>query len=157
MSLENNLGLIITARNGNLPRVNYYLTQGANINWQDHGSGTALHAAARYNNLEIVKVLLERGIDINSTDKDGHTALDIAKEEGNKDVIDYLKDYPTLMGMRMLDEHKELGNINFDTLDDLREYSQHPKGGKRRRKTVNKRRKTVNKRRKTVNKRRKYK
>ena len=145
----NDMGITIAAGDGNMAQVNQYLNNGANVNFQDHNGNTALHLAVQNNHFDIIKFLLERGASMTIQNQAGNTALDIAIQQGNNEIINYLRDYPTLMGIRMIDENGLSSAVDFETLQDMRDFSGR-NGGKRRK--TNKRR-IKNKRRKTNKKR----
>ena len=127
----NDMGLTLAARDGNLAQVNQYLNNGANINFQDHNGNTALCLAVENNHFDIIEFLLERGASMTIQNQAGNTALDIAIQQGNNEIINYLRDYPALMGIRMIHENGLSSAVDFETLEDMRDYSRN-NGGKRR-------------------------
>ena len=142
---DNETPLFIAVANDHLDIVNILIRTNANVNIRDVQGETPLSTAALLGELEVVKILLEAGADMNEKNNNGETALDLAKQLKHNDVENFLRSYPTLKGIRMLKNTNVLSNIDFTTLDDIRDYSEQPNGGKRRRKT----RRTNNKRRKT--------
>ncbi|KAI5540788.1 proteasome regulatory particle assembly [Trichomonas vaginalis G3] len=68
----------------------YFISNGADINAKDNDGNTALHHAARYNNKEIAEILISNGADINAKDNDGNTTLHHAARYNNKEIAEIL-------------------------------------------------------------------
>lgn len=58
-----------------LPQINKYFNDNANVEITDHNSRTPLHYAAFILNLEIIKCLIDSGANINAKDKSGRTPI----------------------------------------------------------------------------------
>jgi ankyrin repeat protein len=135
--------------------ISFLLKKGANPNKLFNGSSPLYYAVLKKDS-KIIDILLEHGADINKENINGDTPISLA-ERSDPFLFKKLSDYISLKGIRMINEYPNLeNNIGFDSLSDLYEFSQPPKGGKRR-KTSKKGRKPSKKKRKTVKKRRKYK
>ena len=78
---EKDLGLINSARIGDIGAVKKYLANGANINARNELGETSLHAAAFNNRINIIQLLLDNGSKINSEDNNGYTPMDMARGE----------------------------------------------------------------------------
>jgi ankyrin repeat protein len=66
------------------------LDHGAEVDAQQHGGYTVLHAASMHGDEELVRLLLERGADPLLRTDDGRTAADFAREHGYAKVADLL-------------------------------------------------------------------
>ena len=88
---DGRLPLVVAAINsnatGSLETVKLLLERGANINLQEKGGFTALHAASLYSktnsSVETVRLLLDKGADPNVQDQDGFTPLIMAAQNSN--------------------------------------------------------------------------
>ena len=78
---EKDLGLINSARIGDIGAVKKYLANGANINARNELGETSLHAAAFNKRINIIQLLLDNGAKINSEDNNGYTPMDMARGE----------------------------------------------------------------------------
>jgi len=78
---EKDLGLINSARIGDIGAVKKYLANGANINARNELGETSLHAAAFNKRINIIQLLLDNGAEINSEDNNGYTPMDMARGE----------------------------------------------------------------------------
>jgi hypothetical protein len=79
---------INSAKEGNLAKVKYYLSQeDINVNETDNRGWTALIGAAWAGHLDVIKVLIAHKAEINKADKPGCTALIWAAWAGHLDVI----------------------------------------------------------------------
>lgn len=85
-----NIQFIQAANDGDLPAVQTFLSQGADVNAMDDNGKTALIAAAFKNHTEVVNFLLENGADVNAKNNSGKTALIVAAFKGYTDVVKLL-------------------------------------------------------------------
>ncbi|EAY04784.1 ankyrin repeat protein, putative [Trichomonas vaginalis G3] len=75
----------------NIPALcEYFLSQGANINYKNQEEITALHLAAIKNRKEVVEFLLSHGANINEINEDGQTALHYAASNNSKETAELL-------------------------------------------------------------------
>ncbi len=73
---------------GDLPAVEHYIPNGADVNTKNKDSGgTALIAASAQGHRDVVNLLLDKGADVNARDKNGVTALIPTSENGHKEVV----------------------------------------------------------------------
>lgn len=70
-----------------LPRIDFLLRKGIDINAIDEEGNTALHYAVKENYDTVFNFLIERGADINVRNSNGYTPLDYALENGYEDFI----------------------------------------------------------------------
>jgi len=83
--------LYTSAQFGHLKKIKRLVEQkGADVNYVDGHSETALHEAADEGHLDVVKYLVEKGSKIQTRDSKGRTALWQAVDEGREDVVKYL-------------------------------------------------------------------
>jgi hypothetical protein len=83
--------LVSGATRGSIPRVEYLLDLGVDINGPyDWRGATALSMAAYKSNPEMVSFLLEKGANPNVKDSDGETPLIIAAEKNQSAIINLL-------------------------------------------------------------------
>ena len=78
--------LMISAANGDISKVEKFITEGVNIHTKDDGLTTALHYAVYYNEFEVVELLLDEGANPNDFD-DYSTALTAALSNESYDIV----------------------------------------------------------------------
>lgn len=79
--------LILASNQGDIKKVNQLLDQGADVNEDDIGFTSLIHAA-REGHIDIVKLLLKRGANVNARSDDWNiTALHFAVDRGHIDVV----------------------------------------------------------------------
>jgi len=78
--LDKGAALLDAAKNGRLDQAREALEEGADVNFADDNSWTALHEAARKGSAEVVSLLLEAGADPRSRNARSESALDLARE-----------------------------------------------------------------------------
>jgi ankyrin repeat protein len=115
-----NSRLIRAAREngGDLDDVNQALRDGANVNAQESGHGTALHWAARNGNEELAKALIFAKADVNAITNDDEeaTPLHFAVQNGHANVVRWLlraNAHPNVLtrdGITPLNKAIRLGN-----------------------------------------------
>jgi ankyrin repeat protein len=71
--------------------VELLVKKGADINYQDSTSWTALMWAVHGNSTRTVKLLVELGVDVNIEDRGGFTALSLAKKFDRRYIAELLK------------------------------------------------------------------
>lgn len=88
--LDNQRGmdLVEHAAGGRVDAVNKALGQGANPNFEDYDSRTALHLACVEGHLEIAKILLHSGANPTARDRWGSTPAEEARKAGYSNIID---------------------------------------------------------------------
>jgi ankyrin repeat protein len=74
-----------------LKSVELLLEHGAEVNAQQQGGWTALHAAAHHGDVAMAKMLLARGADPKDTNGEGKTALDLAVADVHEEVARLLR------------------------------------------------------------------
>lgn len=84
------------ASKGNIPMVQYLLSEGVDINYHKSNmvfpyASTAITEAARHDNMEMVQYLAEQGADILIEDKYGDRPYTLAVKNKNKEMIEFLK------------------------------------------------------------------
>ena len=75
---------------GNIDKIKYLISQGANIDCQNENKFTPLHLASQEDHLNIVKYLISQGANIECQDKDKSTPLHIASSKGHLNIVKYL-------------------------------------------------------------------
>ena len=91
---ESDIGLNALSKEAyeSTPKVlDYILSLGANINYQDGSGMTALMRATTTGNTANVRLLLERGADPGITNNDGLSASDYAVESDYQDISELLE------------------------------------------------------------------
>ncbi|EAY07455.1 hypothetical protein TVAG_499410 [Trichomonas vaginalis G3] len=73
----------------------YFISNGADINAENKYGLTPLHQAAMNNNKETTEILISNGADINAKDKYGLTPLNIASINNNKEIVEILNSNKT--------------------------------------------------------------
>jgi len=72
-------------------KIQYLLSQSANVNIPDKKGETVLHKAVLYgHNIELLEMLINSGANINFPNKQGETVIDVAKWN-TSEVITYLR------------------------------------------------------------------
>jgi ankyrin repeat protein len=66
------------------------LDHGADVNAQQHGGYTALHAAGQHGDLAMAELLLSYGADRALRSDEGKTAYDMAKEKNHEKLLGLL-------------------------------------------------------------------
>jgi len=85
------LALVMAAREGHLPVVEWCIQQGVDVNGQLPWGFTALMMAARDGRQEVVECLLAHGANPKLKNKDDDSALSLAIENDEDDVADVLR------------------------------------------------------------------
>jgi len=143
---------------GNTEITEALIDKGAAINAIDSNGKSLLMVAVVQNKLPMVELLLRKGIDETLTNNGGQTALDIARQLHRDEIVDVLEKYiqtkKTLTGVHVLENTPGLNSktayqeLDFSTLDDLRDYIGKEGGRKRGNKSTKKRGKKSRKSRK---------
>ncbi len=84
------------ASKGNLPMVQYLLSEGVDINYHKPDmiypyASTAIIEAARHDNMEMVQYLAEQGADVLIEDKHGDRPYTLAVKNKNAEMVEFLK------------------------------------------------------------------
>lgn len=79
--------LRLAAAEGNLLRVETFVSQGVNAQAADARGITPLHLAAKNGHRNVVALLLERGAVVNPESQDGITPLSVAVQEGRREIV----------------------------------------------------------------------
>lgn len=81
-------------RDGDMKKVDYLISQGANLNLQDFQGSTALHLSIQpisiFHTINIIIKLIENNCKLNIQDKNGKTPLHIACIIGSEEIISLL-------------------------------------------------------------------
>lgn len=81
----------VTAANGHLDEIRYWVARGADVNSKDDKGRTPLQQGAVNGHLDVVQYLVARGADVNAKDSDGFTVLHTTVlMKGNLEVVQYL-------------------------------------------------------------------
>lgn len=75
------------AADGNLLRVETFLSQGVHIDSADERGTTPLFLAAQHGHQNVVALLLEQGAALNQARQDGVTPLFVAARESHRDIV----------------------------------------------------------------------
>ncbi len=86
-----NNDFISSAQNGNIKKVQEFISSGINVNTKNNHGNTALIAAASEGYTEIVECLINAKADINTKNKDGQTALMLASDNGHYEIVVLLR------------------------------------------------------------------
>ena len=84
---------IDAAGDGDVNRVEAFLSSGMDVNTLLIGDGTPLMAASQHGKLEMVKLLIGRGADVNLPAKGDGNPLIVASRAGQQAVVSYLLDH----------------------------------------------------------------
>lgn len=108
--LENQRGmdLIEHAARGRVDAVKKALGQGANANFEDYDSRTALHLACVEGRLEIVQTLLQAGASTTVRDRWGSTPGDEARKAGYASIVDEIVMWESKR------KHRHASIVSFD-------------------------------------------
>ena len=85
-----NEDLLEAAKRGDVPAVQRFIADGADVNTKDDNGLTALIAASFNGHKEVVQTLLDQGADVNAKMNDGATASMFAIKNGHKEVRELL-------------------------------------------------------------------
>ena len=78
-----------------IPKVQYLIDLGAEINAVGPEGRTALHYASRGNSVKLCELLLDAGADKTMYDDEGRTPLEVARSLDKKKIAQQLRDYGT--------------------------------------------------------------
>ena len=102
------------------------LEHGVDVNVQDFGGKTPLHAVARIGRMEVMRVLLEHGAIIDAEDKTGGTPLHEAVEHGDVEVMRVLLGHGANIGAEdktgRTPLHEAVRNRNIEVMRVLLEH-----------------------------------
>jgi uncharacterized protein len=92
LSAVTNFALLSAASRTNLAEVKAQLNSGADINYRNSRSETALMIAIEYSygRNDVANLLVEKGADLNAVDIEGNTALMIAIDRNNGEAVEML-------------------------------------------------------------------
>ena len=76
-----------------IPKVQYLIDLGAEINAVGPEGRTALHYASRGNSVKLCELLLHAGADETMLDEEGKTPLDVARSLGKKEIVQHLRNH----------------------------------------------------------------
>lgn len=82
--------LHLSAKNGDLSKLNSLLESGIDVNQQDSNGVTALHNSASQGHSEITKTLLAKGAEVDPRTKNSQTPLIYAVQQGHLEVVKLL-------------------------------------------------------------------
>lgn len=89
--VELNESLSIAVAAGSIDHVKKFISEGADINFNDRYGGKFLHTTAQFDEADIARILIENGIDIHQRDLfDANTPLHIAAANGSTSVVKVL-------------------------------------------------------------------
>ncbi|GBM77471.1 Ankyrin-3 [Araneus ventricosus] len=77
---------------GNMGKVKYFISKGADMFGKDLRSQTSLHFSAKGSSLEIVKFVLTFNLDVSAVDINFQTALHVASFNGRLPIVEFLID-----------------------------------------------------------------
>lgn len=97
---QSNAELLSAANVGDIKRTSELLAFGADVNYQNEQSWTALHTAARYGPEVMVELLLNKGANVNARDNHGTTPLHQAALKGFETVAQFLIEHGADYGMK---------------------------------------------------------
>ena len=89
----------------NAPIARYLISEGADVNAQDHTGQAPLHRAARFAREAVIHLLLQNGAELAITDRMGRTALDEAIRVNEEPTARQLRSYGAVRG-------KDLATLN---------------------------------------------
>jgi ankyrin repeat protein len=81
---------IVASRSQDLEIINYFITNGNNVNQTDKDGNTPFLNASNRNNLEVVSFLFKDVNNINATNKKVESALSMAVSNNSSDVVEFL-------------------------------------------------------------------
>ncbi|WP_341811169.1 ankyrin repeat domain-containing protein [Wolbachia endosymbiont (group A) of Oxytorus armatus] len=91
MQLELDKKLLSAVKNGDLNKVEDFISQGTSLEVKDSNGNTLLHYASQNDHLEVVEYLIKKGASLKAKNKDGKTPLDLALQKNYISIIEFLK------------------------------------------------------------------
>ncbi|MGL5029329.1 MAG: ankyrin repeat domain-containing protein [Wolbachia pipientis] len=91
MQLELDKKLLSAVKNGDLNKVEDFISQGTSLEVKDSNGNTLLHYASQNDHLEVVEYLIKKGASLKAKSKDGKTPLDLAVHKNYISIIKFLK------------------------------------------------------------------
>ncbi|WP_353283954.1 ankyrin repeat domain-containing protein [Wolbachia endosymbiont (group A) of Lypha dubia] len=91
MQLELDKKLLSAVKNGDLNKVEDFISQGSSLEVKDSNGNTLLHYASQNDHLEVVEYLVKKGASLKAKNKDGKTPLDLAVHKNYISIIKFLK------------------------------------------------------------------